>query len=140
MNTNNIMKFLSMITPRLSVLKISVYFVFIIPCCAADIYKWTDDNGRIQLSDLPPLRSKTKNLIITNKYNKLKIPKKSGTTIKTNRKQNRQAKNCLIIQNNLKSLRGKKLVLNKNKKIVKLTKAEYQKLISKLEKQIKDFC
>lgn len=148
----NIMKIASLIKlsrckMSLSLMYLITNYFFIAPGYAADIYHWTDDNNHPQLSDIPPLRSKAKNLIIVHQHTQAKIPPSKKVSkfnnknaLKTELAQNLKLKNCLILQTNLDNIMKNKLILNKHKKIVKLTKPQREKLVKKLEKYIKYSC
>lgn len=49
-------------------------------------------------------------------------------------------KNCAIAQNNLDNLNNSNIILDKNKKLSKLSKFKYQQQIKQTEKQIGKFC
>jgi Domain of unknown function (DUF4124) len=122
----------------LTINSLLVHF-FIIPVSLANIYKWTDANGNTQLSDLPPLKIQAHNLIEINTPDLQKNTEKANYSTVQNM-QFIKTKNCTIARDNLKKLNNSNIVLNKNKKLIKLSKNEHVKKILEAKSQIEHFC
>lgn len=129
----------------------------------AEIYKWTDSEGRVHYTQTPPPSGDAE--VLNPKYKSNKTPsevelefiqknyqiykrseldrlKKQITEEKKQQKQENRAVNCRISKDNLANITSspRTLVKDDNGQYRRLTEDERQQRISEIQNQIKELC
>ena len=127
----------------------------------AEIYRWVDENGKVHFADQPP-EDNTATEEVSGSLEPINRDSSSSETEKLKhvfkgespqdeafrlnqeneqkRKDNAQQNACLKAKNELRKLKGRFVLIGKDGKEIVVSESEQQKMVEKLDRQIKRHC
>ncbi len=140
--------------------KLLTSLALIVACqvSTADVYRWTDENGKVHFGDRPPPATETKAIDtpivnsdssarLNRPLTKMLDQERQAQADKQKQRQAKQAESkkrqqalCQKARKKLKTFKGRVAFVKKDGSEVKVSENERRKLASNLEKQIRKNC